>query len=536
MKHGHLALVLNAHLPFVRRPEYPTFLEERWYFEALSETYLPLLRVFRRLDADEIPFRLTMTLSPTLCTMFADQILGNRYVSYLENQITLARQEQIRTAQDPAMHQVASLYLELYETDLYDFVTLYQRNIVGAFDFFYKRGKIELMTTGATHAFLPHYREFPEAVCAQVEVAIVSHRKHFGKQPAGFWLPQLGWYPGLGRILHAYNVNYSIVSTRGALLGEPAPRYGSFSPVRSKSGVTLFVRDAGATRDVWSETDGYPADPVYRDFYRDIGYDLPMDYLSARTGFGNVRGYTGFKYWAVTGRTQEKKPYVPAIAAIKAKEHAMHFLAKRTAVAKEAARHMDRPPVMVCPYDAELFGHWWLEGPIFLETLLRAACPSAGTEPMIAGSPEFVTLGEYAKAFPSSPPSEPEFSSWGEGGYSEVWLNGTNDWVYRHTNSAIRRMCELTERFPNETSLRERILNQAAREVLISMCSDWSFLMNARTASTFARSQVEDAISNFNRIYEMLCANTVSTEWVTKLEKRNNIFPEMNYRIFRRKR
>lgn len=540
MERGYLALVLNAHLPFVRRPDFPQYLEERWYFEALSETYLPLLRSFRRLESEGVPFRLSLTVSPTLSAMLGDPVLAARYVKYLESQLVLAESEIQRTAGDPSMNPLARMYWELYVADREDFETLYARDMIGAFDYFYKKGRIELLTTGATHAFLPHYRDFPEAVAAQVEAAIVSHRKAFGKHPAGFWLPQLGWYPGLGKILHAYNIQYTVVGTRGALLGDPVPKYGSFSPVRSRSGLGVFIRDAGATKAVWSETEGYPADPVYRDFYRDIGFDLPLDYLGPRTGMGGERGYTGFKYWAVTGHTDEKKPYNPGLARAMAREHALHFLETRTIAARQAARVMERPPLMVCPYDAELFGHWWFEGPAFIEALFRAACRgpegSCGDGEVDSGELTLVTLGEYYRKYPSNPASEPEFSSWGEGGYSEVWLDGSNDWVYRHTHRAIERMSELAERFPDESSLRERILNQGAREVMLAMCSDWSLLMRSGTSAGFARAQVEDAIANFNRIYEMLCANTVATEWITKLEKRNNIFPEMNYRIFRRKR
>ncbi len=528
MEKGYLALVLNAHLPFVRRPDYPRFLEERWLFEALSETYLPLLRLFGRLDADMVPFRLTLAVSPTLAAMLGDKLLGERYLSYLDTQLALASAEEARVGADPVFGPLARLYAELYRRDREDFAERYSGDVLGALDYFYKRGRVELITSGATHAFLPLYRDQPEAVAAQVETAIVSHRRAFGKHPAGFWLPQLGWYPGLGEILRSYNVQYSVVATRGALLGDPVPARGSFAPVRSPSGLTVFVRDAGATKAVWSETEGYPSDPAYRDFYRDIGFDLGLDYLAPFLEEGGARTFTGFKYWAVTGRTADKRPYDPAAAAARASEHAAAFLAERRAAAESAGALMDRPPLMVCPYDAELFGHWWFEGPAWLEALFRAAA----ADPSI----KTLTLGEYCRLHPESQRSEPEFSSWGDGGYGEVWLDGSNDWLYRHAYKASERMSELAERFPEETGLRERILNQAAREVLLAMCSDWALLMRAGRSSSFARSQVEDSISNFGRIYDMLCANTVSTEWLTRLEKRNNLFPAMNYRIFRRKR
>jgi 1,4-alpha-glucan branching enzyme len=528
MSTGYLALVLNAHMPFVRRPDFPSYLEERWLFESLSETYLPLLSLFRRLESESIPFRLTLTVSPTLSSMLGDKALGERYSRYLDGQLALAEAEERRTRGDPAFAHLARMYADLYRRDKEDYEGLYSCDVLGAFDYYYKKGRVEIITTGATHAFLPAFRDIPEAIAAQVETAIVSHRKAFGKHPSGFWLPQLGWYPGLGEVLKSYNLQYTVVTTRGALLGDPTPRFGSFAPVESPRGLSVFVRDAGATRAVWSESDGYPADPEYRDFYRDIGFDLPLEYLSPLLGEAQYRVFTGFKYWAVTGRTDDKRPYDPLAAAVKASRHAAHFLSERRASAAQAAPLMDRPPIMVCPFDAELFGHWWFEGPLFLEALFREA---ASAEDL-----KLVSLGDYLRDHPTSEESDPEFSSWGDGGYAEVWLDGSNDWIYRHACKAVERMSELADRFPDESGLRERILNQAAREALLAMCSDWALLMKAGRSSAFAKRQVEDAIGNFCRIYDMLCSNTVGTEWLTRLEKRNNLFPSINYRMFRRKR
>jgi 1,4-alpha-glucan branching enzyme len=528
MESGYLALVLNAHMPFVRRPEYPRFLEERWFFEVVSETYLPLLRMFRSLESDDVPFHLTLSVSPTLSAMLGDKVLSDRYAEYLEAQQRLADAEEARVGGDPAFGPLARMYSALYRADREDYQGLYGRDILGALDYYYKKGRVELMTSGATHAFLPIFRDSHEAVTAQVETAIISHRKVFGKNPAGFWLPQLGWYPGVGEVLRAYNVQYTVVAMKGALLGDPTPRYGSFAPVECPSGLVDFIRDAGATNTVWSEASGYPADPVYRDFYRDIGFDLPADYLCGYLEDSSERIFTGFKYWAVTGRTSDKRPYEPAAALAKAGQHADQFLAERRASAAAAAPLMDRPPLMVCPFDAELFGHWWFEGLAFLEALFRRAA-----EP---GELRMITLGDYYRAHPENQISTPEFSSWGDGGFAEAWLDGSNDWIYRHTSKAVERMSELAERFPDESGLRERILNQAAREVLLAMCSDWALLMRAGKSAGFARRQVEEPVSNFARIYDMLCSNTVSTEWVTKLEKRNNLFPSINYRMFRKKR
>jgi 1,4-alpha-glucan branching enzyme len=525
---GSIALVLNAHLPFVRQPDYSSFLEERWLFEALSETYLPLLRLFARLEAEKVPWKITMAVSPTLSAMLGDQLLKDRYIIWLEKQLELAGKELERCSGDPVFYPLAQIYYDLYLQDLDDFKVLHGGNVLAVLDYYYKKGRLELMTSGATQSFMPMYRAYPESIAAQIENAVVSFRSTFGRSPSGFWMPQLGWYPGVEKVLSAYGLQYTIVTTRSALLGNPTPRTGSYAPLACPNGFMTYIRDVAATEAVWSETDGYPADPAYRDFYRDIGFDLPVDYVGPYIDQNQVRTYTGFKYWAITGHTDQKVPYDPDMASAKAVEHAENFLYSRARQARKAAALMDRPALMVAPYDAELFGHSWFEGLQWLEALFRKA---QGTSEL-----RFVSLGEYRKEYPEAQKSVPEFSSWGDGGYAAAWLEKSNSWIYRHSFKMAERMVELAERFPNESGLRERVLNQAAREVLLVQASDWPFLLRAGKSGSFARKQIEDAVTNFCRIYEMLCANTVGTEWLTRLEKRNNIFPNINYRVFRRKR
>ena len=130
----------------------------------------------------------------------------------------------------------------------------------------------------------------------------------------------------------------------------------------------------------------------------------------------------------------------------------------------------------------------------------------------------------------------PEFSSWGSNGYAETWLDASNDWMYRHTMRALERMVEIAERFPDSTSLKERALNQAAREILLVLASDWSKMLYKQECADYARNCIESSLRNFTTIYEALGSNYISTEWLTQLERRHNIFPNINYRVFRRKR
>lgn len=529
MINGSTAIVLNAHLPFVRQPDYCSFIEERWLFEALSETYLPLLRMFSHLDADHVPWKLTMAFSPTLLTMFSDELIQSRYIAWLNKQIELGKKEQERTQHATEMHNLAVMYTELYERALDDFAVLYGKNIISAFDYYYKKGRLELMVGAATGAFLPLYKQYQSAINAQVEAAIQVFRSVFSMIPNGFWVPHLGWYPELDKVLSSYSFDYTIVTARSGLTGKPPARFTTYIPGKTKHGLITFFRDIEATDSVWSEKTGYPSDYVYRDFYKDIGFDLPLDYIEPFIDTNQVRTFTGFKYYAITGQDDgEKQIYVPEKAKAKVIEHAENFLYNQNRKLRKASEILQKPALIVAPFDAELFGHWWFEGIDWLEALFR----SAQTTTELG----FVNLNDVIKKKPETQECNPEYASWSAEGYAEPWLNKTNDWIYRHVYKLIERMVELSERFPDEHALRERVLNQAAREVLLAMAADWPFLMYTGKSASFARKQIEDAVMNFSHIYEMICANTVGTEWVTRLERKNNIFPEINYRIFQRKR
>jgi 1,4-alpha-glucan branching enzyme len=527
MSSGKSILFLHSHLPLVRHPEYDSFLEERWLFEAISETYLPLLRGMRTLEQDRVPFEFAMSFSPTLSFMLQDAFLLERYAGYLQKNIELAEKELARTSGNPGEHRLAETYHLRYTTDLADLDEVYERNILKGFDYLAKRGHLELVATAATHAFLPNYRNVPETVRLQVEVGIESHRRTFGTHPRGFWLPECGYYEGLESILADAGIDYYISAAHGVLFGAPTPANGTYAPVRTPAGIAAFPRDVYTATWVWSSEQGYPAHPSYRDFYRDIGYDLPLDYIRPHIHDDDIRIDTGFKYHAITGATDEKEIYNPETAAQTVKEHASDFYTRQAEHIARLSDVVPGVPVITSPYDTELFGHWWFEGPQWIEELFRVAdaASSKGDSRMTMTTPS-----EYLREHGTAQEIQPTFSSWGSRGYAEVWLDGSNDWIYRHTHQAIERMAELVARFPDEGGLKERALNQAAREVLLGMASDWPFIMNARTVVPYATERVKEHLRNFTRVYDALSQRNMGTEWLTAVEKKHPLFSHFNYR------
>ncbi len=525
MAKGFLGFVLHAHLPFVRHPEYERFLEEDWLFEAISETYLPLLRMFNRLLEDKIKFKLTFSISPTLSEMLTDDLLMKRYMAYVENRIELGEKELDRTKNEPEVNRTVQIYLDLFRKNLEDFNGLYRQNILWGFRSLEKEGVLEIITTASTHAFLPLFEEYPQALEAQIQNAVISHGRNFGTKPSGFWLPECGYFPGLEKYLKANNIKYFFVAEHGILLSDRKPENGVYAPLQLPNKTFAFGRDYSLTEAVWSADTGYPGDPVYRDFYRDIGYDLPLDYIRPYIHEPDVRVNTGYKYYAVTGDTDDKKFYNSEAARIRIEEHAEDFIRKHLDQIEKLEGLMDKIPFLITPYDAELFGHWWFEGVEWMELVIRKVHDRSDDLQMI-------TPLDYLSRVPESQVGVPSFSSWGNKGYSEVWIDGKNDWIYRHIHKAIDRMTELVFRYPDESGLKLRVLNQAAREVLLCMASDWPFIMKTGTTVPYAVKRIREHIHNFNYIYDNLRRNTVDTGWLTKVERKNNVFPDLDYTIF----
>ena len=208
-------------------------------------------------------------------------------------------------------------------------------------------------------------------------------------------------------------------------------------------------------------------------------------------------------------------------------EHAEHFVRARLHQAEQLRAHMDRPPLIVCPFDAELFGHWWFEGPEWIEAVLRRLARCSDRLRMLSA-------GDYLDLHPDLQEAQPCFSSWGNKGYAEVWLESSNDWIYRHLHKMSECMAELVRRFPGEKGLRKRALDQALRELLLAQSSDWAFIMKTGTTVAYAVRRTKEHIWNFNRIYSAAMENNIDQEWLLALEARNNLFPELDYRRFGR--
>jgi 1,4-alpha-glucan branching enzyme len=513
MAAGALALVLHAHLPYVRSGE-PGSLEEDWYFQALQECYLPLLQVLETSARDprQRP-RLTLGLSPTLLSLLSDPQLARRFLPWLEQRRILL--------------QLAPSNLSLAARDLDHRLDAVERqwraakgNLLLRFRKLQQDGVLDLITCAATHGYLPLLRDSPEAVRAQLLTACREHQRLLGERPLGIWLPECAYYEGLDEMLASCGLRYSLLDGHGLLHALPRPRYGVYAPICSPAGVAFFARDSESTLPVWSASQGYPGDGAYREFHRDLGWDLPEQALVAQ-GIRSRRPL-GLKLHRVTAQgcpLDEKQPYAPERAEERLRQHAGAYLQGRRDQLQALAGAIERPPLLVAPFDAELFGHWWFEGPRFLGELFRQGAEVGFT---------FTHLRDVLAAGAPLQVCRPSPSSWGQGGYHDYWLNETNAWVAAEWQRASRAMVRRVNRGVGSAEQRSW-LNQAGRELLLAQSSDWSFILRAGTTTGLARERIHGHLDRFWRLIDAIENGTpLPPEWLEAVQREDGLFPQLD--------
>ena len=525
---GYLSLILHSHLPFVRHPDINEALEERWLFEAMSECYIPLIESVDRLLKGKVKFKITMSITPTLMAMLEDDYLNDRYVEYLNKTIELTEKELVRTFDiDTDLNNLSKFYYNRYQ-DLYSTYKEYNNNLMNAFRKFDKLGCLEIIACAATHGILPLLMVNPETVKAQIATGVKFYEDALGHPPKGIWLPECAYSYELDDILKENGIEYFIIEGNALQYASNKPEAGTYLPIATPNGVCVFGRDMESGHQVWSSTLGYPGDPNYREFYRDIGHDLPKEYIDPYINPDGIRIDTGIKYCRITGNTDNKEYYNRDKAIEVAKNHAVHFLNSRNAQVSVASARMNKPPIITCPYDTELFGHWWFEGPDFLFEFIRKVAEEGNYFQLISPS-------DYLKKFNEVQINRPNPSSWGENSDFSVWLNSSNDWIYRKLHKCAEKMIYLANIYDKPTHIEERALNQAARELMLAEASDWPFIIKTNTTVEYATKRVNTHVERFDILYEEITNKRIDEKWLKEIEKLDNIFPKIDYRIYKSK-
>ncbi len=509
---GRLAIVLHAHLPYVRKNE-KNSLEEDWLFQAILESYIPLLQVMessKKKDASNT--KLTFSLSPTLISLLQDKQIQKKFSSWIKTRIEFLTDL-------PHKEQTASQFLRRNIKNNYLYWEECNGNLIERFKNLYITGNLDILTCAATHGYLPILRENPETVLGQINTAIRSHEIIFGTRPLGIWLPECAYYENLDEILFNCGIRYAVLDGHGILNGFPRPRYGVYAPICSKKGVAFFGRDSESTLPVWSSREGFPGNPVYREFHKDLGWELSTSELEKK-GITTSRPL-GLKFHRITNNKAplgKKEFYIEDEAIKKVEEHSDQYLLSRSKQLKNLSLSSSFDPLLIAPFDAELFGHWWYEGPRFIENILSKSKKY---------SIKLTNLKEILLEKPNLQICDPSPSSWGQGGYHNYWLNDKNAWIVPEITKAGAVFVELASRkFTDDFSI--RLLKQAARELLLSESSDWSFILRAGTTTELAKERIDRHIFRFWKLIDILEKRSiVDNKFLEDIEEEDKIFPEI---------
>ena len=566
-----LTFTLHAHLPYVvNHGTWPHGIE--WLHEAAAETYLPLLRVLRNLERDHIRFQCNLNLSPILLEQLAHPVFIAEFSKYLARKIVAAQEDEAFFLQSGETHyaDLARFWRGFFQQALGDFNAL-GGSIVSGFRHFNETGLISVMTCSATHGYLPLLGT-DESVRAQVRLAVATHQRHFGSAPRGIWSPECGYRPagewscpvpdadgtapppafsriGVEQAFSESGLDFFFVDThliegprRFSGVYELRDDHASFSSQSPSNGssssddrslyqpylvdgpylserpaeapVAVFPRDPRTGLQVWSGDTGYPGDASYLDFHK-------------------KRWPGGHRYWRVSGAhvdMNDKEPYLPADALARVQAHADHFTHLVHQTLSSAIPSGSRP-ILCAPFDAELFGHWWFEGPHWLEAVARNLHDLRATLGI-----DLISASDYLDQFPATRLLSLPEGSWGSAGNNQVWLNGETGWTWTHIYPAERYVRELvTGADWHASATGIAIAQQLCRELLLLESSDWQFLITTGAARDYAEARFLTHVDQFNELrafwQSFATTGALTPEQqarLTEINTRDGIFPDLD--------
>lgn len=508
-----VSFLLHAHLPYGIRPDLEASLEQAWLFEAVTDCYLPLLEMVERLESRPKQAWFTLSLSPTLLELWAHPEFERRYRKHLNDGLAIIEHE-AGNAHHPLERRKLALEIKKQRDRAAKQFDAIDGKLTEAFSRQAKQGKIELITTAATHAFLPAFQNNPNLRHFQIDNGIETFTRHTGLKPKGFWLPECAYFGGIENDLLPHGIEYFCLEARG--FNAATPLASVRQPLACLNGILALGRDAALSQKVWSARSGYPGHANYREFHHDGIHQVDDETCGAFALPDGGRLPFGLKYWRVTG-SPEKDWYAPETARGQAESDAKDFVAHLEA---------SEEGLVFLPFDAELFGHWWREGPHWLEQVLRAARASEKSELHSAGS--------AAAAFPKPPVCRPAASTWGRKSDYSFWINRDTDWIYPLLKKASETYESLVSDFSPEncSPLARRALEQAGRELLLASASDWPFMIRAGSTVDYAMQRMREHIGRFHYVAQSIRHDMVEESKLELLEKLNPAFTDISFKSF----
>ncbi len=539
-RNGYFLFILHSHIPYVlKHGEWPH--GEYWLFEAVAETYIPLLQMLERFKEKGVKPKITIGLTPVLIEQLKSDYFKEKFNAYLEFKIKLLqtdKDEFEKKNQDDYM--ALAFFWEKFYTDIQHLFNItYNKDVINRFKYFQDNGYIDILTSAATHGYLP-LLGYDNNVRAQIRTGIDTYVRYFGRKPKGIWMPECAYRPkglwknpiteeefirkGVDEILVEEGIDYTFIDSPNLENASLFNQYGGDSlnplefeykktpyiPYKLESSLTLFVRDHITGYQVWSKHYGYPGDPYYLEFHKQ-------------------KDTSGIKYWRITGANLDlafKEKYSPEKAEERVEENAKHFAELITEILKKFKSETGLNGVLVAPFDAELFGHWWFEGPKWLERVIENLKIIDGIEP--------ATGKEIAKDYPKTETIALKEGSWGENNDHSVWLNENTKWtwekLYKTEKSFLNFLKKHKKKALNDHTL-NKILKEAAKSLIIAEASDWQFLIHTQSGVDYVTERFDKHIDEVEKLLEIakgyLNTNELSDkdrEFLERVGKENIIF------------
>lgn len=552
---GAFTFVLHSHLPYARRAGMWPHGEE-WVHEAIAETYVPLWNALFDLKEMGLDYRITVSVTPILAEQLADPLIVEHFLTYAEERSTWAAAdiERFRLDGDGEMEALARHFHTWYAHVLTSFRDRFNCDLLGSLKQLQDAGLVEISTSAATHGYLPLLSR-DSSIYGQIQTGVSAYEKHFGRRPKAIWLPECAYRPayvedgsavtrpGIETYLGEQGIRvffsethtveggrpvgkaagdsigmYGTVPRRQLVAGtqdeqkQPGTTFKSYWVGDEPGRVAVMGRNNRTGQQVWSGQFGYPGDEWYREFHR-------------------KDGVSGMQYWRIGGPGTElgaKPPYNPEQAEDRVKSHARHFVDLVVDLLRENQESTGEYGIIASNYDTELFGHWWFEGVAWLKEVLIGLSNNETVDLTTASAWVEQNGGSSVMVLPES--------SWGMGGNHHTWMNDQTSWMWPVIHNAEQRMESLIELFPEADGDLERVLAQAARELLLLQSSDWPFLVTTGQANEYAIQRFNDHVERFNQMADLAesCADLdeVTALGLAALEDQDNPFPSIDYRVF----
>ncbi len=518
MASKNLVYVLNLHCPYIKigdRDNVRCEEEHSFLFQRFTNLYLPTLSVLSFFKEQKLDAKLALVFSAPTCEILSDPDIKKKYNKWLDNLIELAKKEVDRVKRNSCLKKAAAgnlrrametkrLYNEVWNCDL-----------LSAFSSFAQEGYAEILATCGTYLFMPHFSDMKEVLNAQVESGLFAIKQYFGRVSDGFFLPEMGYAPGIEEVIKSYGVSYILLPSMSFLFSETQPQNGTFMPARCQNGLSILAaEDFMADREF---------SPLYVDLSKDVAWELSAKELTPFIKEGKPRSATCWSY-----HDREGNDYDIDAALEQVKADAKEFVEEKAQALKKAAIILgdDADVSTTLVFDALALSLNWAE----FFNWLKESVLLAIHEGLSVTAPNALFEGKfYAQKIAPYPAAFSEFA------YGEDLISNKNSWMIRYLRKASERIVDLVSRFPGDGGLKTRLLNLGARELLLVQDCSLAKMVGQNNCADCAAEFFKRGIVSFSNIFDALGSNTVSTEWFCNLEKLHPVMPWLNYRIFLKK-